>query len=79
MSFKPKPSYYARCKELGTKAPKNFYDPKIRSIHPWLARRSRSIARALNLASLLSTSFADKFLALIGFTHDEVKVCIMPC
>lgn len=73
MSFKPRPSYYARCKELGIKAPKSFYDPKIRSIHPWLARRSRSIARALNLASLLPVSFADKFLALLGFTDDEVK------
>lgn len=73
MSFKPRPSYYARCKELGIVAPKNFYDPKIRNLHPWLARRPRSIARALNLASLLPVDFADKFLILMGFTDSKLK------
>ncbi|MFH8132345.1 MAG: hypothetical protein QW321_01940 [Candidatus Aenigmatarchaeota archaeon] len=67
MSFKPRASYYARCKELGIQAPKSFYDPKIRNIHPWLARRPRSVARALNLASLLPVDFADKFLTILGF------------
>ncbi|MEM3423148.1 MAG: hypothetical protein QXE51_01115 [Nitrososphaeria archaeon] len=75
MSFKPRPSYYARCKELGITAPVNvnFYDPKIRSIHPWLARRSRSIARALNLASLLPKDFMEKFLTLLGFSDDKLR------
>ena len=45
MSYKPRPSYIARCRELGIKAPQIFYDPKIRSLHIWLARRPRSIAR----------------------------------
>ena len=45
MSYKPRQSYIARCKELSLKSPRVFYDPKIRSLHPWLARRPRSIAR----------------------------------
>lgn len=73
MSFKPRLAYYARCRELGIVAPKKFYDPKIRSIHPWLARRPRSIARALNLAALLPEDFKDEFLALLGFTHDKLR------
>jgi len=69
MSFKPRPSYIARCRELGIPPPKHFYDPKIRSIHPWLARRSRSVARALNLAAILpnGTSTND-FLTYLGFS-----------
>ncbi|MFN7106034.1 MAG: hypothetical protein ACK4M3_05560 [Pyrobaculum sp.] len=48
MSFKPTPAYIARCRELGLRCGRDFYDPKIRNIHPWLARRPRSVARALN-------------------------------
>ncbi len=45
MSFKPTPAYIARCKELEiAHSGRTFYDPKIRSLHPWLARRSRSVA-----------------------------------
>jgi adenine-specific DNA methylase len=73
MSFKPRSSYFARCKELGIPIPKDFYDPKIRSLHPWLARRSRSIARALNLAALLSNEASDQFLSLLGFNNDKLK------
>lgn len=73
MSFKPRPSYYARCRELGLEAPKDFYDPKIRNLHPWLARRSRSAARALNLAALLPEEASDKFLDLMGFEKGMLK------
>ena len=52
MSYKPRQSYIARCKELNLKPPKNFYDPKIRSLHPWLARRPRSIARFSTILAL---------------------------
>jgi adenine-specific DNA methylase len=76
MSFKPRPSYFARCKELGIPVAKDFYDPKIRSIHPWLARRSRSIARALNLATLLPSDASDKFLTLLGFDADKLKALV---
>jgi len=73
MSFKPRPSYFARCKELAIPAPKVFYDPKIRNLHPWLARRSRSVARALNLAALLPSDASDKFLTLLGFKAERLK------
>lgn len=74
MSFKPRPSYFARCKELGIPVPRDFYDPKIRSLHPWLARRSRSIARALNLAALLPTDSLSNFLTLLGFNKLRLLV-----
>jgi len=54
MSYKPRQSYIARCKELNLNPPKIFYDPKIRSLHPWLARRPRSIARFSTILALNS-------------------------
>jgi putative DNA methylase len=75
MSFKPTPSYLARCRELGLTAPgRTFYDPKIRSLLPWSARRSRSAARALNLAALLPahTPF-DEFLKMLGFSEVQLR------
>lgn len=59
MSYKPRQSYIARCKELNLDPPKIFYDPKIRSLHPWLARRPRSIARFSII--LASNSFVPIF------------------
>jgi adenine-specific DNA methylase len=73
MSFKPRPSYFARCKELGMPVTKVFYDPKVRNLHPWLARRSRSVAKALNLAALLPSDASDKFLTLLGFDVEKLK------
>jgi len=74
MSFKPTPAYIARCKELGiTHEGRGFYDPKIRSLHPWLARRSRSVARALNLAALLpQDTNAYDFLSYLGFNKQKL-------
>ncbi|MCS7251161.1 MAG: hypothetical protein RMK32_06430 [Anaerolineae bacterium] len=75
MSFKPIPSYLARCRELGLKAAgRKFYDPKIRSLLPWLARRSRSAARALNLAAILPADTpAERFLRMLGFSHEQLR------
>ncbi|MEM2939853.1 MAG: hypothetical protein QW491_10580 [Thermoproteota archaeon] len=74
MSFKPTPAYIARCKELEiAHSGRTFYDPKIRSLHPWLARRSRSVARALNLAALLPfDTNSDDFLSCLGFTRQNL-------
>jgi adenine-specific DNA methylase len=74
MSFKPTPAYLARCRELGlTHVGRDFYDPKIRSLHPWLARRSRSVARALNLAALLPPNIsAEEFLSFLGFSMENL-------
>jgi len=52
MSYKPRSSYIARCNELNINPPKSFYDPKLRSLHPWIARRPRSIARFSTLLAL---------------------------
>jgi len=76
MSFKPRPSYFARCKELGISVNKGFYDPKVRSLHPWLARRPRSIARALNLAALLPSDASNNFLTLLGFDIDKLRLLV---
>lgn len=72
MSFKPQPAYIARCREVGLQCGRDFFDPKIRSLHPWLARRSRSVARALNLASILPYNYKDKFLVMLGFTRENL-------
>jgi putative DNA methylase len=74
MSFKPTPAYIARCKELNIiHKGRDFYDPKIRSLHPWLARRSRSVARALNLAALLPfDTSTDGFLSYLGFSRQKL-------
>jgi len=74
MSFKPIQAYIARCRELGLSCKgRVFFDPKIRSLHPWLARRPRSIARALNLAALLPPSIsAEDFLRYLGFSRENL-------
>jgi len=74
MSFKPTQAYIARCKELKLNCKgRSFFDPKIRSLHPWLARRPRSIARALNLAALLPPSIsAEDFLNYLGFSRENL-------
>ena len=73
MSFKPRPAYYARCRELNLPAPKEFYDPKIRNLFPWLARRSRAVARALNLAALLPADMErSAFLEALGFSRGKL-------
>jgi len=74
MSFKPTQAYIARCKELKLSYKgRSFFDPKIRSLHPWLARRPRSVARALNLAALLPPSIsAEDFLNYLGFNRENL-------
>jgi len=71
MSYKPRSSYLARCKELGIKPPKVFYDPKIRSLHPWIARRPRSIAR-LSILLALADEIPTKELLDI-FRIEEIR------
>ena len=73
MAFKPRRAYYARYKELGVFPKKDIFDPKIRSIHPWLARRPRSVARALNLAAFIPSDVGDdEFLTMLGFDEEQI-------
>ena len=74
MSFKPRPAYYARCKELKLSCKNRFYDPKIRSIHPWPARRPRSVCRAINVACILPEDVDfGKYLKALGFSREELQ------
>jgi len=71
MAFKARPAYIKHCREL--KIPeryigRNFYDPKIRNLHPWFARRPCSVARAITLATVLPATTNDKsFMQAIGW------------
>jgi len=75
MSFKPRPAYFARCKELGLECKGvKFFDPKIRSLHPWPARRPRSVCRAINLACVLpDTVPPEEFLKALGFSKESFE------
>jgi adenine-specific DNA methylase len=72
MAYKPIPAYIKHCRELGIslKIGRNFYDPKIRNLHPWFARRPCSIARSTTLASILPDSVnREDFERAIGLAH----------
>jgi len=65
MSYKSIPAYIKHVKELGIsdKVTRDFFDPKIRNLHPWFARRPCSVARAITLASFLDANIEkNKFL-----------------
>jgi adenine-specific DNA methylase len=70
MSYKSAPAYIKHAKELGISGNimRNFFDPKIRNLHPWFARRPCSAARAITLASIF-TENVDKnlFMNILGW------------
>jgi len=74
MSYKPISSYLARCKELGIQPPQVFYDPKLRSLHPWIARRPRSIARLSILLALDDEIPTHELANMIGIKEIFEKV-----
>lgn len=70
MAFKAVPAYIKHCRELGVdgNVGRNFYDPKLRSLHPWFARRPCSVSRAITLAALLPSSTSQQtFMKAIGW------------
>jgi len=74
MSYKSVPAYIRHAKELGIleKITRDFFDPKIRNLHPWFARRPCSVARTITLASLLSANIEkNKFLEVIGWNDKK--------
>ncbi|RLE45842.1 MAG: hypothetical protein DRJ31_10740 [Candidatus Methanomethylicota archaeon] len=75
MAYKAIPAYIKHCKELKitrTKIDRNFYDPKIRNLHPWFARRPCSVARALTLAAILPSKIHyEDFMEAIGWTKKK--------
>lgn len=70
MSYKSAPAYIRHARELGIAGNigRDFFDPKIRNLHPWFARRPCSAARAITLASILPED-ADKvaFMEALGW------------
>jgi len=70
MAYKSAPAYIKHARELGIsgKIGREFFDPKIRNLHPWFARRPCSVARATTLASILSDDVdRDLFMDALGW------------
>jgi len=71
MAYKAKPAYIKHCRELNIREKKisrEFFDPKIRNLHPWFARRPCSIARGITLAAILPSKITkEDFMKSIGW------------
>ncbi len=70
MAYKSAPAYIKHAKELGISGNigRNFFDPKIRNLHPWFARRPCSAARAITLASILTDDVDQSlFMDVLGW------------
>ncbi|MDI6820293.1 MAG: DUF1156 domain-containing protein [Candidatus Hodarchaeaceae archaeon] len=76
-SFKPK--YGELRDKLGLSRKGSNYDPKLRSIHTWFARRPCGIARSLNLASLLPSQIDKKvFEEILGIPKVRLSTKFPP-
>jgi len=74
MAYKSVPAYIKHCRELRVpekNISRNFYDPKIRNLHPWFARRPCSIARAITLASVLPEIDRNSFMEAVGWNEKK--------
>ncbi|MEM4620638.1 MAG: DUF1156 domain-containing protein [Desulfurococcaceae archaeon] len=72
MAYKSAPAYIKHAKELGISGnvSREFYDPKIRNLHPWFARRPCSAARAITLASILPENVEKStFMNVLGWNE----------
>ncbi len=70
MAYKSTPAYIKHARELGISGNigRDFFDPKIRNLHPWFARRPCSAARAITLASILTNGIdRDLFMDILGW------------
>jgi adenine-specific DNA methylase len=70
MAYKSTPAYIKHARELGIfgKMERDFFDPKIRNLHPWFARRPCSAARAITLFSILTKCDNDDvFMEALGW------------
>lgn len=74
MAYKSAPAYIKHAKELGVPGnlSRDFYDPKIRNLHPWFARRPCSAARVTILASILTENIQENsFMDAIGWNEKK--------
>lgn len=70
MAYKSIPAYIKHARELGISGNigRDFFDPKIRNLHPWFARRPCSAARAITLASIFTNGIDnDVFMDILGW------------
>jgi adenine-specific DNA methylase len=71
MAYKAKPAYIKHCRELNISEKnisREFFDPKIRNLHPWFARRPCSIARGITLAAVVPSNITEEdFMKSIGW------------
>jgi len=74
MAYKSAPAYIKHARELGISGNigRDFFDPKIRNLHPWFARRPCSAARAITFASIL-TNGIDRALFMDSLGWDTKK------
>jgi len=75
MAYKAKPAYIKHCRELNIhkKIGREFFDPKIRNLHPWFARRPCSIARGITLAAVLPDKITkEDFMKIIGWDRKSM-------
>jgi len=81
MAYKATSAYIKHCRELKIsdkiikKIGRSFYDPKIRSLHPWFARRPCSASRALTLGAILPANISEEtFMRAIGWNKKPKAV-----
>ena len=70
MAYKSAPAYIKHARELGISGNigRDFFDPKIRNLHPWFARRPCSAARAITLASIFINGIDNNvFMNVLGW------------
>jgi adenine-specific DNA methylase len=59
--------------EVGFKSTRAYFDPKLRNVHTWFARRPASVARVLTLAGTLGDSIQQSlFTDIVGFNAREI-------
>ena len=70
MAYKSTSAYIKHAREIGISGNigRNFFDPKIRNLHPWFARRPCSAARSITLASVFNSGIdSDTFMDVLGW------------
>lgn len=70
MAYKSASAYIKHAREIGISGNigRDFFDPKIRNLHPWFARRPCSAARSITLASIFTNGVDnDVFMDALGW------------
>ncbi len=73
MAYKSAPAYIKHAKEIGISENigRDFFDPKIRNLHPWFARRPCCAGRATTLAGVLNNVDKETFMEVLGWNRKK--------